>query len=173
MRRSVGLFRRVSIWLLLCPSLALAESVIAPGAKAAETVDETASAPTSVGSPAGSPGAPIKVDGRDVSQLSAIEDATLEGLMNLNLEDKLGQTEAVSRTNESILLAPATITTLDAAQIRLSGASTVPDVLRFVPGVTVIRNAPGNYVVSLRGTGGLASNNIILLVDGIALNNPL
>src|SRR5688572_10256019 len=102
-----------------------------------------------------------------------IEDNALEGLLGMNLEDKLGKTEAVSRTNESVLRAPATITTLDATQIRLSGASTVPDVLRFVPGVAVYRSSPNNYVVALRGTGGLSGNNIILLVDGIPINSPL
>jgi iron complex outermembrane receptor protein len=102
-----------------------------------------------------------------------IEDESLEGLLQLNLEDKLGKTEAVSRTNESVLRAPAAMTTLDAEQIRLSGATTVPEILRFVPGVAVTRNAPGNDVVSLRGTGGLASNNVILLIDGIPINNPL
>jgi hypothetical protein len=102
-----------------------------------------------------------------------IEDSALEGLLGMNLEDKLGKTEAVSRSNESVLRAPATITTLDATQIRLSGATTVPDVLRFVPGVAVYRSAPNNYVVALRGTGGLSGNNIILLVDGIAINSPL
>lgn len=114
-----------------------------------------------------------RVDGTDVSEMSDIEDASLEGLMNLDLEDRLGQTETVSRTNESVLRAPAALTTIDATQIRLSGATTVADVLRTVPGVAVIRNAPGNYVVSLRGTGGLASNNVVLLIDGIALNSPM
>lgn len=121
---------------------------------------------------AAAPG-PALADEADVTKMSDIEDASLEGLMNLDLEDQLGATEAVSRTSESILRAPATVTTLDARQIRLSGARNVPEVLRAVPGVAVIRNAPGNYVVSIRGMGGLASNNIILLVDGIPLNNPL
>jgi iron complex outermembrane receptor protein len=102
---------------------------------------------------------------------SRIEDTPLESLLDMNLEDKLGTTEAVSRTNESILRAPATVTTLDSTQVRLSGASTVPDVLRFVPGVAVYQSSPGNYVVALRGTGGLSGNNIILLVDGIPINN--
>jgi outer membrane receptor protein involved in Fe transport len=93
--------------------------------------------------------------------------------MGMNLEDKLGKTEAVSRTNDSVLRAPATMTTIDATQIRLSGATTVPDVLRFVPGVAVYRSAPDNHVVALRGTGGLSGNNIILLIDGIPINSPL
>jgi outer membrane receptor protein involved in Fe transport len=107
------------------------------------------------------------------AKVSNIEDAALEGLMGLNLEDKLGQTEAVSRANESVLRAPATMTTLDALQIRLSGATNVPDLLRVVPGVVVYRTAPGSYVVSLRGTGGIAANNLILLVDGIPINSPV
>ena len=93
--------------------------------------------------------------------------------MGMNLEDKLGKTEAVSRNNDSVLRAPATMTTLDATQIRLSGATTVPDVLRFVPGVAVYRSAPDNHVVALRGTGGLSGNNIVLLIDGIPINSPL
>jgi hypothetical protein len=117
--------------------------------------------------------APVEVDGHDVSKMSQIEDASLEGLLGLSLEDQLGQTESASRSRESVLRAPATITTIDATQIRLSGATTVADVLRFVPGVTVIRNSPSNYVISLRGTGGLAANNVILTVDGIPLNDPL
>jgi outer membrane receptor protein involved in Fe transport len=119
------------------------------------------------------PALPEKAADAHPSSSSNIEDSSLEGLLDLNLEDKLGKTEAVSRTNESVLRAPAAMTTLDAQQIRLSGATTVPDVLRFVPGVAVTRNAPGDYVVSLRGTGGLASNNVILLIDGIPINNPL
>jgi iron complex outermembrane receptor protein len=93
--------------------------------------------------------------------------------MGLNLEDKLGQTESVSRANESVLRAPATVTSIDATQIRLTGATNVPDLLRFVPGVVVYRSAPGSYIVSLRGTGGIASNNLILLVDGIPITSPV
>ena len=104
---------------------------------------------------------------------SDIEDSALEGLLGMSLEDKLGTTEAVSRTNESVLRAPATITTLDSKQIRLSGATTVPEVLRFVPGVAVYRSAANNYIVALRGTGGLSGNNVVLLIDGIAINSPL
>lgn len=117
--------------------------------------------------------AAIEVDGQDVSQLSKIEDASLEGLLGLSLEEQLGKTEAASRSNESVLRAPATISTLDAVQIRLSGATTLPDLLRVVPGVSVVHNAAGNDVVSIRGTGGLANNNTILLIDGIPINNPL
>lgn len=119
------------------------------------------------------PGAPVVVDGQDIGELAHIEDAALEGLLDFELEDKLGQTEAVSRQVESVSRAPATITTISGKELRLSGATTIPDLLRWVPGVQVQRSAPGNYVVSVRGTGGLAGNNILLLVDGIPINSPM
>lgn len=128
----------------------------------------SAQEPASQGSAAG-PAAAAAGSSRPVD----IEDIPLEGLLDLNLEDRLGKTEAVSRANESVLRAPASMTTLDSTELRLSGATNVPDALRSVPGVAVVRHAPGNYVVSLRGTGGLAGNNVILLVDGIPLNNPM
>ena len=104
---------------------------------------------------------PVEVDGRDVTKLSPTG-ATLG-------------TYGVGTNPQAIAFDGANmwVANFDATQIRLSGATTLPDVLRFVPGVAVTRNAPGNYVVSLRGTGGLAANNVILLVDGIPLNNPL
>jgi hypothetical protein len=133
------------------------------------------SGPAAAEPPARSPSSesPPVISGGPPGARANIEDSALEGLLGMSLEDKLGKTEAVSRSNESVLRAPATITTLDATQIRLSGATTVPDVLRFVPGVAVYRSAPNNHVVALRGTGGLSGNNIILLIDGIPINSPV
>jgi outer membrane receptor protein involved in Fe transport len=124
-------------------------------------------------SPATDPPPPAAGNAAPGGDAVDIEDSSLEGLLDLTLEERLGKTEAVTRTNESVLRAPASMTTLEAAQLRLSGATNVADVLRAVPGVAVVRQSPGNYVVSLRGTGGLAGNNVIVLVDGIPLNNPM
>jgi iron complex outermembrane receptor protein len=148
--------------LLRCTRLSLALLALLYGRFAA--AEESTSA-------AGASAAPAAT--RDGSGVVDIEDSSLEGLLDLNLEDRLGKTEAVTRTNESVLRAPASMTTLDAQDLRLSGVTNVADALRTVPGVAVVRHSPGNYVVSLRGTGGLASNNVILLVDGIPLNNPM
>ena len=51
--------------------------------------------------------------------------------------------------------APASVTTLDARAIRLSGARTIPELLRLVTGVQVQRVAPGSYLVAMRGAGGI------------------
>src|SRR4029079_19334728 len=83
----------------------------------------------------------------------------------LDLEQLLGKVTAASRTEESVLTAPATVTVLDQEQIRQSAATTLPDLLRNVAGVQVLELAPGNFLVSLRGTGGLTGNNVVVLLD--------
>src|SRR2546430_1811342 len=95
----------------------------------------------------------------------------VENIEELNLEDLLGTVSAASRTEESALTAPATVTVVDQDDINNSGANTIPDLLRRVPGVQVLELAPGDYLVSLRGTGGVTGNNVVVLLDGIPLNN--
>jgi outer membrane receptor protein involved in Fe transport len=134
----------------------LALTALSPAARAQEKKDE-----------------PLKVDGKEVSDLQDIEDATFEGLLGMDLSDRLGATKAVSRSAEEVLRAPATLSTLTGNQLRRSGATTIPDLLRGVPGVQVLRSAPGNFVVSLRGAGGLGGNNVVVTIDGIPINSPL
>ncbi len=117
--------------------------------------------------------APLTVDGAEVSELEDIEDATIEGLLGMDLSDRLGATKAVSRSNEEVLRAPASLSTLTGDQLRRSGALTIPELLRRVPGVQVFRSAPGNFVVSIRGAGGLGGNNVVVTIDGIPINSPL
>ena len=97
----------------------------------------------------------------------------VRNIEELDLEQLLGKVTAASRTEESVLTAPATVTVIDQEQIRQSAATTVPDLLRNVAGVQVLELAPGNYLVSLRGTGGLTGNNVVVLLDGIPLNSRI
>lgn len=107
------------------------------------------------------------------SREGAIEEESLEDLLGLELEDTLGTTSAVSRTEENVLSAPASVTSLDARAIRLSGARTIPEVLRLITGVQVQRVAPGSYLVAMRGAGGITGNNVIVMLDGMPLNSPV
>src|SRR5437879_5124461 len=53
----------------------------------------------------------------------------VENIEELNLEDLLGTVSAASRTEESALTAPATVTVLDQDDIVNSGTTTIPDLL--------------------------------------------
>lgn len=97
----------------------------------------------------------------------------VRNIEELDLEQLLGKVTAASRTEESVLTAPATVTVIDQEQIRQSAATTIPDLLRNVAGVQVLELAPGNFLVSLRGTGGLTGNNVVVLLDGIPLNSRI
>jgi iron complex outermembrane receptor protein len=101
------------------------------------------------------------------------EQGKIQNIEQLDLASLLGTVSSVSRKTESVLKAPAAVTTLSADELRRSGAQMLPDLLRSVPGVQVYRNAAGSYVVSLRGTNGLANNNVVVLVDGVELNSPI
>jgi iron complex outermembrane receptor protein len=91
-------------------------------------------------------------------------------LAHLDLDALLGSVSTASRRPEGIVKAPAAVTVLERSDIRRSAARTVPDLLRMVPGVQVVQNAPGSYLVSLRGMGGLQGNNVVVLVDGVPVN---
>ncbi len=115
----------------------------------------------------------VVVDDKPITDVQDIEDVGLAGLLNLDLEDQLGTTTAVSRTSESLLRAAATVSSIDSFEARLSGARTLPELLRFVPGVQVSRNAAGNHLVAVRGTAGITGNNLVVLLDGVPLNSPV
>ncbi|MCA9575694.1 MAG: TonB-dependent receptor [Polyangiales bacterium] len=112
-------------------------------------------------------------DADDAGDAAAVEDTSLEELLGLELRDTLGQTDAASRATEDVLDAPATVTVLTHEDIVRSGARTIPDLLRYVPGVQVQQVAPGSYLVAIRGAGGLTGNNVVVMVDGVPINSPL
>ena len=99
--------------------------------------------------------------------------ASTQDLAEMDLEELLGVVISASGEEESRALAPASVTVIDRATIRSRAAVSVPDLLRTVPGVQVMMVGPGNYVVSMRGTGGLQGNNVIVLLDGVTLNSPV
>lgn len=112
-------------------------------------------------------------DSGDTRVRQGAEDESLEELLGLELVDTIGDTTAASRTSENVLAAPATITTLDGDAIRASGARTLPDLLRSVPGVQVAEVAPGRFLVSLRSMNGVVGNNVVVTLEGVPINDPL
>ncbi|MDP2312281.1 MAG: TonB-dependent receptor [Pseudomonadota bacterium] len=71
-----------------------------------------------------------------------------------------------SRYGQSPLDSPSTVTILTEQDIRLSGASTVPDVLRRVAGLDVMFLSAGQGDLSIRGFNREFSNKVLVLVDG-------
>ena len=57
--------------------------------------------------------------------------------------------------------------------IRRSGMTTIPDLLRLAPGVQVAQINANKWAVSVRGFNGLFANKLLVLVDGRSLYNRL
>ncbi|AGC47947.1 TonB-dependent receptor [Myxococcus stipitatus DSM 14675] len=71
-----------------------------------------------------------------------------------------------SRRAQSSLEAPNATTVITAEDIRLSGAQTLPELLRRVPGADVMSLGVGSANVSLRGFNQRIANKVLVLVDG-------
>ena len=70
------------------------------------------------------------------------------------------------RTEQSIERAPATITVISSEEIQASGALTLPELLRFVPGVDVMTITSSHSEINARGLNQILSNKLLVLVDG-------
>ncbi len=71
-----------------------------------------------------------------------------------------------SRRAQSTLEAPNATTVITAEEIRMSGATTLPELLRRVPGAEVMAMGYSSYDVSFRGFNQRVANKVLLLVDG-------
>lgn len=83
-----------------------------------------------------------------------------------------------SRAQLSVFDMPVNTSILDQQDIQQSAAQTVDEILRQVPGFSLLRSAdsiaasPTTGTVSLRGLGGSAASRTLILLDGVPIHNP-
>ncbi len=78
----------------------------------------------------------------------------------------------VSKKPESIAQATAAVSVITRDDIRRSGASSVPEALRLVPGLQVARVDSRDWAISARGFNDLYSNKLLVMVDGRTIYSP-
>lgn len=88
---------------------------------------------------------------------------------------QLGNVEVttVSKEPEKLLQTPSAIYVLTQEDIRRSGATSIPEALRLVPGVEVSRIDSDSWAVGIRGFGGAFSRSVLVLIDGRSVYTPL
>jgi iron complex outermembrane receptor protein len=85
----------------------------------------------------------------------------------LSPEQLFGATvTSASRSAGKLWDAPAAIYVLSNEDIRRSGATSIPEALRMVPGVQVARTGSGNWAVTVRGFNSGLANKLLVLMDG-------
>jgi iron complex outermembrane receptor protein len=109
--------------------------------------------PVALADPAAPPAA------RDLAETS------LEDLMNL-------QVTSVSKKEQSLSKAGGSIYVITQEDIRRSGATNVPELLRMVPGVNVARINANTWAISIRGFNYRYSSKVLVLVDGRTVYTP-
>ncbi len=89
--------------------------------------------------------------------------------------EQLGNVEVTtaSKEPEQVWQTPAAIYVLTQDDIRRSGATTIPELLRLVPGVEVARIDSDHWAVGVRGFGGEFSKSLLVLIDGRSVYSPL
>lgn len=99
-------------------------------------------------------------DGSDLTELS------LEELMNVEVT-------SVSKKAEPLSGTPAAVYVLTGDEIRRSGATTIADALRLVPGVHVALIGSDIWGVAARGFNSVYVNKMLVMVDGRSVYLPL
>lgn len=102
------------------------------------------------------------------AQEDDLYDMDLESLMQIEIV-------SASKKAEDIFDAPLGASVLTVEQIKESGATSIMEALRLVPGVIVRETTPGNYDIHLRGYDGIDPKGIINLTANsltlIMINN--
>jgi iron complex outermembrane recepter protein len=95
-------------------------------------------------------------------------------LKQLSLAD-LGnvQVTTASKEPEEVWKTPAAIYVITQEDIRRSGATNLPDILRLAPGVEVGQVDSDHWSVTIRGFGAELSNKLLVLIDGRSVYTPL
>src|SRR5258708_1405274 len=101
-------------------------------------------------------------------------ETTEERLTQVSLE-QLGQIEVTTASKRPVKVSrtPAAIYVVTQEDIRRSGATSIPEALRLVPGVEVARIDSNTWSLGVRGFGSALSRSVLVLIDGRSVYTPL
>jgi iron complex outermembrane receptor protein len=106
--------------------------------------------------------APMKAEHSqgDLTQVS------IENLMDMEVT-------SVSKKEQKLSQVAAAIFVITQEEIRRSGATKIPDLLRMVPGLNVGQINANTWAISARGFNSQFANKLLVLIDGRAVYTPL
>lgn len=98
--------------------------------------------------------------------LQSTNEISLEDLVNIKVT-------SVSKQEQNLFDAPAAVSVLSNEDLRRSGATSVAEALRLVPGLDVAQANSSQWAVSSRGFNSIYANKLLVLVDGRAVYTSL
>lgn len=99
--------------------------------------------------------------------LASLADYPLEQLMNMSVE-----VSSAARKPQKLEDTAAAIHVITRQDIRRSGMTSLPELLRMVPGMQVARIDGGTWAISSRGFNAKNSDNLLVMLDGRVLQTP-
>lgn len=101
-------------------------------------------------------------------------ETTLHDLTRLSLEELTNvEVTSVSKSEEKYTQVAAAVTVITQEDIRRSGVTSIPEVLRLVPGVQVADVDSNKWAVGIRGFASRLSRSMLVLMDGRSVYTPL
>lgn len=100
------------------------------------------------------------------STTGALKHLSIEQLMDIEVT-------SVSRAPETLSSAAAAVSVITNEDIRRSGATTIPEALRGVPGLHVARRNSDSWAVSSRAFSSITSEKLLVLSDSRSIYTPL
>lgn len=105
-------------------------------------------------------------EGSEVQNPSSLKNLSLEELFHLEITSVSSKSEPVSET-------AAAVRVITGDAIRRLGALSIPEALRYTPGVEVARMDSRQYAITARGFNGSVANKLLVLIDGRSVYTPL
>ena len=102
----------------------------------------------------------------DTNSIQSLKRMSLDDLMNVEIT-------SVSKKEEKLSEAPAAVYVLTQDDIHRSGATSIPEALRLVPGLDVARIDAHTWAISSRGFNDQYADKLLVLIDGRSVYSPL
>ncbi|RYF43909.1 MAG: TonB-dependent receptor [Comamonadaceae bacterium] len=95
-------------------------------------------------------------------------------LADLSLEQLASiEVTSVSKRVQRLSEVPGSVYVIRQEDIRRSGATSLPEVLRLAPNLQVARADANQYAITARGFNGTLANKMLVLIDGRTVYSPL
>lgn len=112
---------------------------------------------------------PVCVSAQEPDNLS-----TPEELKRLSMEELLDiEVFSVSRRPEKLTETPSAIQVITQDDIRYSGATSVPELLRLASNLQVAQVNASQWAISARGFNNVLANKLLVLIDGRVVYTPM
>ena len=96
----------------------------------------------------------------------ALKQLSLEELFDLEVTSVSNKLEPISET-------AAAVHVVTADDLHRMGVPSIPEALRYIPGIEVARIDSRSYAITARGFNGSAANKLLVMMDGRSVYTPL